>query len=392
MNILKIKELQKILNTNIKNINNKIIIRDRKIKFEEILYGSIYKCINNLSYQDVSSKINLNFIKQNINTTISKTAFIDKRNNISNEYFLNINDSFIEYIYKNDKTPRIFGVDGSFLNLFKNFNKFGFSYASSNENYCQGIISCLYDINNKIPINYFLIKTRNEREAFRNQIKYLRSGDIVIFDRGYYSYDIVEKLEIIDVNYIFRLKSSKKEVKFMKKNNIIDHSFINKNINNRIINYRVDNSEDEYYLLTNLSYSIDELKNLYWKRWKVEIHFKESKYNLSLKTINLKTENSLLQEIYIHNLIFILYYYFKFDIENPLLKSKYKINNKTGIKIFSENIIYLLIYNKITNKCFEKISKILNIIELNIVYIQQNKKKYERKRLKPYGKWYFSKK
>ena len=34
MNILKIKELQKILNTNIKNINNKIIIRDRKIKFD----------------------------------------------------------------------------------------------------------------------------------------------------------------------------------------------------------------------------------------------------------------------------------------------------------------------------------------------------------------------
>lgn len=63
MNILKIKELQKILNTNIKNINNKIIIRDRKIKFEEILYGWIYKCINNLSYQYVSSKINLNFIK-----------------------------------------------------------------------------------------------------------------------------------------------------------------------------------------------------------------------------------------------------------------------------------------------------------------------------------------
>jgi len=37
MNILKIKELQKLLNINIKNINNKIIIRDRKIKFEEIL-------------------------------------------------------------------------------------------------------------------------------------------------------------------------------------------------------------------------------------------------------------------------------------------------------------------------------------------------------------------
>ena len=392
MNIFKIKELQKILNINIKNINDKIIIRDRKIKFEEIIYGSIYKCINNLSYQDVASKINLNFIEQNINTTISKTAFINKRNSIPNEYFLDINNSFIDYIYKDNKNPRIFGVDGSFINLFKNFNKYEFSYASSNENYCQGIISCLYDINNKIPVNYYLIKTRNEREAFRNQIKYLRNGDTVIFDRGYYSYDLVEKLEIIDVNYIFRLKSNKKEVQYMKNNNIVDYTFINKNIKNRIINYRIDNSEDEYYLLTNLSCSIDELKDLYWKRWQVEIHFKESKYNLSLKTINLKTENSLLQEIYIHNLIFILYYYFKFDIDNPLLKSKYKINNKTGIKIFSENIIYLLIYNKITNKCFEKINRILNIIVMNVVYIQINKKKYERKRLRPYAKWYFSKK
>jgi IS4 transposase len=65
---------------------------------------------------------------------------------------------------------------------------------------------------------------------------------------------------------------------------------VNKNIKNRIINYKINESEDEYYLLTNLSYSIYELKELYWKRWQVEIHFKESKYNLSLNKINLKLE------------------------------------------------------------------------------------------------------
>jgi hypothetical protein len=392
MDISKIKEIQKILSTNIKNINNEIIKRDRKLKFEEILYGSIYKCINNTSYQDVSSKINLNFIEKNINKTITKTAFINKKNDISPHHFLNINDSFINYIFKNDKTPRVYGVDGSFINLFKNFNKYGFMYSSKNETYCQGIISCLYDINNKLPINYSLIKTRDEREAFRNQIKYLKKGDTVIFDRGYYSYDIVEKLESIGVNYIFRLKSNKKEVKYMLENNIKDYNFINKKINNRIVNYRVINSTEDYFLITNLTSSIDKLKELYWKRWKVEIHFKESKYNLSLNTINLKTENSLLQEIYIHNLIFILYYYFKLDIDNPILKSKYKLNNKTGIKIFSENIIYLFIYNKITNKCFEKINRILSIIIMNNVYIPINKKKYERKRIRPYGNWYYSKK
>jgi len=392
MDILKIKELQKILNTNIKNINNKIIKRNRKINFKDILYRFIYKCINNASYQDVSSKINLNFIERNINTTISKTAFIKKRNIIPNKYFLDINNSFINHIFNNDKKPRIYGVDGSFINLFRSFEKYNYSYASKNNTYSQKIISCLYDIENKIPINYFLLKNRNEREGFRNQIKYLKSGDIVIFDRGYYSYDLIEKLELIGVNYIFRLKSNKKEVQYMNLNNIIDYSFLNKNINNRIVHYRIDNSEDDYYLLTNLKKSINELKDLYWKRWQVEIHFKESKYNLSLNTINLKTENSLKQEIYIHNLIFILYYYFKININNPILKSKYKINNKTGIKLFSENIIYLLIYNKITNKCFNKINLILNIIGLNLLYIQENKKNNNRKRIRPYGKWYFSKK
>jgi len=223
MDILKIKELQKILNTNIKNINNKIIKRNRKINFKDILYGSIYKCINNASYQDVSSKINLNFIERNINTTISKTAFIKKRNIIPNKYFLDINNSFINHIFNNDKKPRIYGVDGSFINLFRSFEKYNYSYASKNNTYSQGIISCLYDIENKIPINYFLLKNRNEREGFRNQIKYLKSGDIVIFDRGYYSYDLIEKLELIGVNYIFRLKSNKKEVQYMNLNNIIDY-------------------------------------------------------------------------------------------------------------------------------------------------------------------------
>ena len=77
MNITQIKNIQKILKNSINNINQQIIIRDRKLNFNEILYGSIFKSMNYSSYQDVSSQINLDFIKRNINTTISKTAFIN---------------------------------------------------------------------------------------------------------------------------------------------------------------------------------------------------------------------------------------------------------------------------------------------------------------------------
>ena len=68
-------------------------------------------------------------------------------------------------------------------------------------------------------------------------------------------------------------------------------------------------------------------------------------------------------------------------IENNdyLLKTKYKINNKTGIKIFSENIIYLLIFNKLTNSCFEKIKKYFKLIIINIIYIPDIKPIFENK-------------
>ena len=393
MNIDKIKNFQKILNNHIKNINKEIIKRHRKIDFKDIIYGSIYKSINNTSYEDVTYQINKIFINKNINTSITKSAFIQKKNNIPNEYFLNINDSFINFIYKTIKKPRIIDVDGSFLNLYKSFDKYGYEYASENKNYCKAIISCLYDIENKIPINYYLFKKRDERNAFKEQIKYLRAGDIVIFDRGYFSYDIIEKLNNKGINYIFRLKYNKKEVQYMKNNNINNYIFKVKNINYKTVSYKINDSEEDYYLFTNLIYkSIEELKDLYWKRWKVELHFKETKYNLSLNNINLKTENSLKQEIYIHNLLFILYYFFNIENNDYLLKTKYKINNKTGIKIFSENIIYLLIFNKLTNSCFEKIKKYFKLIIINIIYIPDIKPIFERKRKRPYGKWYFSKK
>ena len=43
-------------------------------------------------------------------------------------------------------------------------------------------------------------------------------------------------------------------------------------------------------------------------------------------------------------------------------------------------------------KTIEKINRILSIIVMNNVYIQVNKKKYERKRIRPYGNWYYNKK
>ena len=132
MDIENIKKFQNILNNCIEEINNKIIIRKRKIDFKDILYGSIYKSVNNCSYDYITLMLNIKYIDNEINCKISKTAFIEKRNNIDNKYFLQINDTFIDFIYNNNK-PRILAVDGSYLNVFKSFGKYGYDYASDNK-------------------------------------------------------------------------------------------------------------------------------------------------------------------------------------------------------------------------------------------------------------------
>ena len=85
-------------------------------------------------------------------------------------------------------------------------------------NGCYGIciISSLFDVINNIPINYNITKCSenevdkkkvNETTGFLDQISYLSSNDVVIFDRWYYSNMLIKKLDDNNIGYIFRMKS-----------------------------------------------------------------------------------------------------------------------------------------------------------------------------------------
>ena len=209
LNINNLNNIKSKINKLINTLNNTYVKRQSKITMNNIVFGSLYKCLNNYSYDDVQLKINNKNIENGkYNKVFTTEAFIIKKNNIDASYFLNLNNSLIDQIY-NDNKERIFGVDGSNLDLFKNFNSDKYPYASSKtKNYCKAYISCLFDIDAKIPVNYNLSTKNNERQSFKEQFKYLRKNDIVILDRGYYSDDLLMSLEKINVNYIFRLPKS----------------------------------------------------------------------------------------------------------------------------------------------------------------------------------------
>ena len=90
------------------------------------------------------------------------------------------------------------------------------------------IIILLCKINNKIIKN----NTNNKNLLILSTMGLLL---IVIFDRSYYSYNLVEKMEIVGTKYLFRLKGNKKKVQYINENSLNDYSFMNKKINNRIV-------------------------------------------------------------------------------------------------------------------------------------------------------------
>ena len=91
---------------------------------------------------------------------------------IDSKYFIELNNEIINFFYniiKNNNTnitetkpKRLLAIDGSKVYFKKSLSK-DFKL-SKNKNYTTGNISCLFDIDYKIPINYLLSKSFNERQ------------------------------------------------------------------------------------------------------------------------------------------------------------------------------------------------------------------------------------
>ncbi len=174
-----IKNLKKFINNLLMNYNNKIFKRNSKITFKDIFYCSVYMNGNKTSYDLTNSHLK---IKNIIN--VSKSALVKKRNKIHPIHYELINTKLINHIYDKYNKSRHIAVDGANIYLEKCLHKDGVKL-SKNKQYTKVLISSLYDIDNKIPINYTISKQFNERKLLTSQLKYIKKGDIIVMDRGY---------------------------------------------------------------------------------------------------------------------------------------------------------------------------------------------------------------
>jgi len=391
-----IKELKNIILAKLDSINDQVFKRNSKIKITDLFFY-IANLIN--SPRNSSVTVTSELLIEDL-VTANDSAFRKKRQLIDFKYFNEIADLITNFYYTNmDVTKlldkyRIFSADGTYIQVPKELEKDGYKL-TKNGTYVNALVGGLYDINNQLIIDLNMSNKKNERDIFFNQCSYLSAGDVVVFDRNYYSERLLYDLNKMNIYPIFRMKKNNIYYKDLLEtnNNEKIYEICTKKTNNipikiRLIKYVIN--KKIYVLLTTIldeNVTVNVLKEIYKKRWNIEEYFKSIKYCLSFNDFHSKSEKLIKQEIAMHKFVTNL---------TRTFEEIYKKNNKDNIKKsknnFKNNILHTtkyilknLLYGK---KYIKNIIHILTILFKYITKIRKKRKSYPRRRIKPPSIWY----
>ena len=285
-------ELKFAINEKLNQFNDLIFKRDRKLNFNSVfLFICKYNSNDTNSYNSSISSL----IIDNVITDVSKTAFILKLKSIDYTYFIKINDMVINFFYNiikqnnNDNNQkhkkRLIAIDGSKVNFKKSLNN-EFKL-SNNKNYTTANISCLFDIDLKIPINYLLSKSFNERDLLIEQLNYVNENDIIIADRGYVSYDVINLILKKKSNFIFRIDKNKNFINYINKNE--SSAIFNYTLNDQVYKLKIY----KYNSFNKITHSIDDIKKIDDEIYKNKILINKNQKEIILLD---KDTNKLLEQ------------------------------------------------------------------------------------------------
>ena len=334
--------------------------RNRKLNFETVIY--LLMCMESGSLKDELYKY---FGLNKDNPTSS--ALIQQRDKIKLEAFEWLLKEFNKVTIQNKtyKGYRLLAVDGSSIPISYDENdKETYIDLSPNKGHNRFHLNAMYDLLEHTYEDIIIQGEANNDEngAFNTFVdRYNGDNAIFIADRCYESYNsfvhvmnsnqkflirvkdissngILSALNLKDgvfdltINRILTLKQTKDvknnpdKFRFMPKKSTFD--FMDKSnpyydIKFRTLRFKLDNGKYEC-IITNLSkeeFTVDEIKDLYNKRWGIETSFRELKYAVGMSAFHSKRRDFIKQEIYLR----ILFYNFS---ERIIRKRTIKFSDK----------------------------------------------------------------
>ncbi len=316
---------------------------------------------------------------------------------------------------------RIFGIDGSVINVPRGLASAGYGMRNPKSHYPLGLISCLYDLRSGIPYDFDLNGHMNERKCAEKHIEILGPRDLVVYDRGYFSYALLLAHADRNVGAMFRIKSSKN---FAAIQTFID----SKNQKDGVITIFPDNSQTRHgirkshpdiqfrplevriikrvingkmwifatTLLDKKIYRAAEIVAIYKERWGLEELFKAAKVHINFEEFHSKSERGVKQEVYGAFLLITMARLVSRSAETQSNFKKpgdskanqkqqlWKVNFKAALNLFVSHLERLILPS------IGKIKTTLGAIRCEMSRIRQRirpGRKFERRSMLPVNKW-----
>ncbi|HID30808.1 MAG TPA: IS4 family transposase, partial [Desulfobacterales bacterium] len=258
---------------------------------------------------------------------VAASAFCNARKKLDEAIFKILNSRIITTYEKTAESylwigRRLFAVDGMKINLPRPLRHADYALPSNNAHYPQGLVSCLYQLKSQIPTDFDLASHGNERRMAQVHLKTLSPGDVVVYDRGYFSYamlyahnekgvDVVFRLArragtVIDVfmdsretDAIVTIEVARGHQKTVRKKHP-DIEFVPLSL--RLIKYRIEGKT--YTVGTTLldrdAFQASVFPDLYHSRWGIEELYKISKHLVAVDDFHAHTERGVKQELFAH--------------------------------------------------------------------------------------------
>jgi hypothetical protein len=337
----------------------------------------------------------------------TKSAFVQKRRKINPEVFKYLTKVISENFYVKSNQDarylygfRILAVDGSKLTL--PFTKelrehFGATKNQHATEVVQALSSVLYDVLNRIALDAVLENVNSsERELALKHKLHWKQNDLIIYDRGYPSYDFINEHIASGINCLVRVRKNQNTavstfINSKKRTLIVDilphkeQDFTAKQydkkttIKVRLIRVDLPSGEIEVLMTTLLDsqkYPSSIFKELYFLRWAVETYYDELKNKLKVEFFTGYSKNTIMQDffcaIFISNLQSVIVNSLQDEIKEKNLNTRldYKINTNLSYGFLKNRILELLIKEAPLESVFNELE---NIFLQNTVPIRENR-------------------
>jgi hypothetical protein len=396
-------------------MNDKDFTRDRILTFSTTLLFMM-----NFLRKSLALEI-FNFVKNIKIKTFSKSAFVQCRKKINPLIFKELSQVLTSEFYTdNDESVklwkgfRLLAVDGSRIALpdTKELRSiYGATKNQTKTSVVQARMSVLYDVLNNYVIDGKIAPlTIGEKSLAIEHLTHTRNKDLVIYDRGYPSFDLIYEHLLSKIDCLIRVKinfngATKDLIESGKYSSVIDMkpgknvSLKNKNYSRsdslkvRLIKVDLPDGTTEVLMTTLLSsktYPTGIFKDLYLKRWGVEIFYDELKNKIKVELFSGYSDQCIQQDFYaalfISNIQTLMVTELNEELQQDQTNQyKYKVNSNLSYGFLKDRVVELLLSSKDID---EVLFELKDIFRNHLIPIrpkrsfQRHKDKY-RNRVKP---------